>query len=143
MIQFCKECNKESEFSLRTKRGKLVPQSKCRECNKRYQKKHYKSNKHSYITKNNIYRNKNYSLLLDYLRTRACKDCGNSDLRVLEFDHLYNKKVGISKLIRNASWETVLLEISKCEIVCANCHRIRTLTRSNSRKVHANEEPRI
>ena len=58
-----------------------------------------------------------------------CVDCGNTDIRVLEFDHLpSNKKlfgisgnrVGIARLKE---------EIKKCDVVCANCHRIRTVER--------------
>lgn len=27
------------------------------------------------------------------------------------------------------SWAAILLEIEKCEVVCSNCHRIRTAER--------------
>jgi hypothetical protein len=32
------------------------------------------------------------------------------------------------------SWEAILLEIAKCEVVCANCHRRRTLLRGGYRR---------
>jgi hypothetical protein len=64
---------------------------------------------------------------------KGCADCGfNSHPAALDFDHL----PGTIKLfdIGNAAgrwtpWDLVLLEIAKCEVVCANCHRIRTFER--------------
>lgn len=63
----------------------------------------------------------------------GCKDCGfNLHPRALEFDHISdNKKGNVSNLIRSDySWQTILEEIQKCEVVCANCHAIRTANRS-------------
>lgn len=52
---------------------------------------------------------------------------------VLEFDHVpgRGKKVGnVGDLAKYGSWPKALREIAKCDIVCANCHRIRTHTRA-------------
>ena len=68
--------------------------------------------------------------MLEYLRTHACVDCGETDLLVLEFDHLRDKKYNIAEMInRDFTWASILREIEKCEVVCANCHRRRTYTR--------------
>ena len=57
-------------------------------------------------------------------------DCGVSDVRVLEFDHVRGEKLGIiSKMVSNVSAKVLEDEIAKCEIVCANCHKIRTADR--------------
>ena len=64
-----------------------------------------------------------------YFRDHPCVDCGETDPIVLEFDHLRDKKFGISTGIRNRNWADVLDEIAKCEVVCANCHRRRTVRR--------------
>ncbi len=61
-----------------------------------------------------------------------CHDCGNpfSDRpEVFDFDHMYDKTKAISKMITTASWERVLAELKKCELVCTNCHRTRTKQR--------------
>lgn len=64
---------------------------------------------------------------------RGCTDCGyRGHPDALEFDHLPGVvKVGnVSALIRlGYSWAKIEAEIAKCEVVCANCHRIRTRTR--------------
>lgn len=62
-----------------------------------------------------------------------CIECGNSDNRVLEFDHLRDKETNLSKLF-GKKWERVLVELEKCELVCSNCHAIRTWERMNNDK---------
>jgi len=57
----------------------------------------------------------------------GCKDCGETNHIVLDFDHLSNKKYNVSRMIHDGfSWAAIKKEISKCEVVCSNCHRIRT-----------------
>ncbi len=63
------------------------------------------------------------------LGTMHCIDCGESDILVLEFDHLSEKRGNISDLIVRSPWAHVEREIARCEIRCANCHRRRTAQR--------------
>jgi hypothetical protein len=57
----------------------------------------------------------------------GCVDCGVSNHIILDFDHLHDKKYNISRMIHDGfSWAAIKKEIAKCEVVCANCHRIRT-----------------
>lgn len=69
-------------------------------------------------------------------KTLACLDCGNSDWRVLDFDHVAdNKDDSVSNMLKNGhSWDTIEAEIAKCEPVCSNCHRIRTYERRETKK---------
>lgn len=72
---------------------------------------------------------RNRSNLREYLSDKSCVDCGFSDMRALQFDHLdpLIKRKNVSDMVSTAySWDTVLTEINKCEVVCANCHSIRT-----------------
>jgi len=64
----------------------------------------------------------------------GCKDCGYSKhAHALQFDHIHdNKKASVSNLIRSDySWKTILEEINKCEIRCANCHAVMTANRKD------------
>jgi hypothetical protein len=45
---------------------------------------------------------------------------------VLEFDHLRDKLFSIGNKLSSRSWKSILAEIEKCDVVCANCHRRRT-----------------
>lgn len=67
--------------------------------------------------------------MLDYLRSKRCVDCGNNDIRVLEFDHKegLDKIDNVGNMLYRNCWKTILKEIDKCEIRCANCHRIKTV----------------
>lgn len=59
-----------------------------------------------------------------------CTDCANFFPAVcMDFDHLpgFKKKLGIAQMVQTGySRELILEEITKCDLVCANCHRIRT-----------------
>ena len=79
--------------------------------------------------KEGVLRNRLY--VNEYLKNHPCIDCGNSDIRVLEFDHVRGIKEGnICHSVKNAwSMERLKNEIAKCEIRCCNCHRIVTINR--------------
>jgi hypothetical protein len=53
--------------------------------------------------------------------------CGEANPVVLEFHHVRGRKHdAVASLVRGHEWWTVEAEIAKCEVLCANCHRIRT-----------------
>lgn len=65
--------------------------------------------------------------LAAYLSQHPCVDCGETDIVVLQFDHQGDKKFSIASMVMHRySWETILAEIEKCEVVCANDHARRT-----------------
>lgn len=71
---------------------------------------------------------------LDSLKLlRGCVDCGyNVRPEPLEFDHLpqYEKSFTIGAAVSAGTpWQAILEEIEKCEVVCSNCHRIRSVDR--------------
>jgi hypothetical protein len=74
-----------------------------------------------------------YRLLMgEFLMAHPCVDCGEEDIRVLEFDHPPGvQKVGdvTTMLAKQMPWERIIAEIEKCDVCCANCHRRRTAER--------------
>ena len=61
-----------------------------------------------------------------------CADCGLTFPAVcMDFDHVRGDKVdNVSYLVSgHRRWEIIETEIAKCEIVCSNCHRVRTLNK--------------
>lgn len=86
---------------------------------------------------------KNRQRLMEYLSKYHCIDCGEKDIIVLEFDHRegVDKKICISVAVgRGWKWESILVEIAKCDVCCANCHKKRTNRRINSYRHRAQNE---
>jgi len=74
-------------------------------------------------------RRANQARLGAYLLEHPCVDCGEVDVRCLEFDHEVpaDKRMEVTRLAAQGnSWAVVLAEITKCSVRCANCHRRRT-----------------
>jgi hypothetical protein len=108
-------------------------QINCKPCRKLINQRYYVSSKTTqnpkrYERKAQIVAS-NRLRLVEYFKTHPCVDCGNSDLRVLQSDHRDPelKSANISHLVRNNHrWETILIELNKCDTRCANCHQIKT-----------------
>jgi hypothetical protein len=67
---------------------------------------------------------KDYKKTLVAMRGGACEICGfQGDARLLDFHHLHSKNFNLSRRPKNIGWDAVLLELSKCIMVCCMCHR--------------------
>ena len=64
----------------------------------------------------------------DLKERTPCADCNRFyPSYVMDFDHIDGKKVSsVSHMAAREGWLRLMAEIAKCEIVCSNCHRIRT-----------------
>jgi hypothetical protein len=70
---------------------------------------------------------RNMMLIREVFADGRCVDCGLADFLVLEFDHIGEKRGNVIALAkRGCGVKTLDLEISRCQIRCANCHRRRT-----------------
>lgn len=108
------------------------------EAERAYQRSYYANNP-DYREKQNLRTAKNTALrresvlkVVVELKSHPCTDCGNKFPPIcMDFDHISRNKVAnVSRMVRQgSSLETVLAEIAKCELVCANCHRVRTRDR--------------
>lgn len=76
-------------------------------------------------------RNQKIKYIQQYKQERGCMDCGeNYPYWILELDHARGVKVSnLSKMVATHNMTDILIEIEKCDVVCANCHRIRTWQR--------------
>jgi hypothetical protein len=69
------------------------------------------------------------------VKSHPCTDCGQTfPPYVMDFDHVGSDKVaGIAALCQTThSLEYIQAEAAKCELVCSNCHRIRTWERAHA-----------
>lgn len=81
----------------------------CKECVRKGQKEKYHTRK---------------QMLDDYKKAHPCAKCGESRIYLLDFHHRdpLKKDYSISDNT-NAKFETLMQEINKCILLCANCHR--------------------
>jgi len=140
-MKICSGCNikKALKEYYKRKKGKRSGQyyEKCKICMKQRGILYYHKNRKRQLElaikrRHNYYKTKRD--FIDSLKNISCKDCGKVyPAYVMDFDHKDGKiKVGniASMITRNLSLKRIQKEIEKCDIVCANCHRIRTHNRS-------------
>lgn len=97
----------------------------CRECLVPYHRQYRKEYKSRRQAKDREKRERRRLRAMELLGGE-CLDCGNPDERVLVFDHVRGKKVANIARLLNKAWERIEAELRKCDLVCANCHLIRT-----------------
>lgn len=129
VCSICRDNKSTTEFNKKSS-SKDGLQNVCRLCNSEQNKKHYQNNldkiKNRSKKRNEKLRLELRKILLSFLK-KGCVICGEKDLAVLDFDHLYDKKYSVAKIASNCfSIKKVLNEIEKCQILCANCHRRKT-----------------
>lgn len=63
----------------------------------------------------------------------------------MQWDHLPGKiKLGDVSALHGRTRQEILAEIEKCELVCANCHTLRTAIRGGwARPTSINEQPGV
>jgi hypothetical protein len=78
-----------------------------------------------------------YQQIREIKESTPCADCGDKHpFYVMQFDHLpeYEKLCMISTGLSSGigGRKAILEETKKCEVVCANCHMVRTYKRKHS-----------
>lgn len=136
-MKVCTKCKQEKsleEFDFRNK-AKGTRRSDCKTCVSSWMKKDYERPERALAVRANAKKRKEelVNLVWEYKSTHPCVDCGRTHPAGLEFDHLpeFEKSMDISLMVTNMhSWENILAEIAKCEVVCGYCHGIRTFERA-------------
>lgn len=106
-------------------------QTRCRACQKVWYKRYYQLGVKEKIRLSEQ-RQKLMQEKRDYIRFKKsvpCMDCEVSyPYYVMDFDHRDpdEKEFTIATNLSRVSLSQLKIEIDKCDIVCANCHRVRT-----------------
>lgn len=130
----CGACQKDLPRTEFYRRGEKGLQARCKTCTSEGHAAYYKG-------REGIYRSRNKKLVHDLreevnqFKQSPCTDCKQTyPPYVMDWDHVRGvKRAGLAKLIGDGKRQAALDELAKCELVCANCHRIRTHTRYMSR----------
>lgn len=133
-MRIMKKCNKcgntkpRSEFQKST-RAKDGLQAWCRRCKQERHTEYYIEAKErvwkpAIARQISCYRD----LVLEAL-SGGCVDCGLADIRCLEFDHSRGEKLFTIGAMRKRGLTAIRNELAKCDVRCANCHRIKTIER--------------
>ena len=107
-----------------------------------YAREHYEKNidkiKARTALSNKRSRKRNAEFIRNIKESSPCEDCGKFyPYYVMHFDHIYEKNGSVANLSRaSVSLKRLQQEIDQCEIVCANCHAIRT----HERKLGSDED---
>ena len=138
--KFCSRCKLEQEltnFTYKCKPKKIL-KPHCKECDRKSRKEYYSINREriigNIIQRNKAIKKNNLIFIMSYFSENPCVDCGETNPIVLEFDHRdrEEKKYNISEMLNHgSSVESIKEEIKKCDVRCANCHKIRTAKQFN------------
>lgn len=134
-MKVCCRCEKDldiNEYPFRNKE-KNIRHSACKVCWKDIRKESYNKNKDNTLKRNRRNRKKARNWYNEYKTKLKCDNCEENHPACLDFHHtnVTDKKVEVSKLINTTiSIESIIREIEKCIVLCANCHR----------KLHYNEK---
>src|SRR5438552_10649294 len=148
-MRACTKCGetKPLEAFPPVRRGEEKLQTWCRDCfaaaNARNYRKNHEREKTRLLRQLAERRAEVRRQIVAYLRVHPCVDCGESDIVVLEFDHLRDKSFNVTTMIANGtSWSRIETEIAKCVVRCANCHRLKTAQHWPTRNVGSNGDDR-
>lgn len=87
--------------------------------------KYYEGNKARAVQANSAVRKKNRELWQQFKAGLKCEKCGFNHPAALDFHHIdkTNKK-SVNRLASAGMYKQAVQELSKCMVLCANCHRV-------------------
>lgn len=136
-MKTCNRCNTEKPLSEFNKKRASGVQPYCRPCQGEYQREYYLTERPAVLE--NIYSNRKKRkkeirlFLAEFYESHPCVDCGETDITVLDFDHLLEKNFGINKALADAMpIEKIQAELQNGEVRCSNCHRKITAERTRN-----------
>jgi len=133
----CTRCEIEkelSEFNWKSK-AKGIQHTACKNCLIASRKKFYDDNKDKVKLKVKSDKKSKVEWFNTFKKTLKCVKCGENHIACLDFHHIDpdKKEFTFAKAYRSLSIEKIKEEISKCIVVCSNCHRkIHYAIRNNS-----------
>jgi hypothetical protein len=138
----CSKCKLEklrTEFALRSKsKDGLKPT--CKVCSSSsYHKEYWKEFPERRKTiKENLKKHKQLvaEKIVEHFIKNPRVECGETNILKLEFDHLNDKEFNISEgITMGFAWKRMEKEINKCQVLCANCHAVKSAYQNNNWRI--------
>jgi hypothetical protein len=132
-IRLCARCAewKTSDEFHNSRTGQF---SYCRECRRSYDRAYYSERgRTARLARQRAHSNRARAWMVAIKKGIPCRDCGDVfPAWVMHWDHLpeFEKQDEISVMVTSRTRAAVLDELRKCELVCANCHVLRTVRRA-------------
>lgn len=124
----CRSPRENSEFNRKSASPDGL-QNVCRDCNRAQARDYYARNREAHVRiimqRKTAQRRLAIDAVADHLLTHSCVDCGEADVRVLDFDHRVGagKEADVMRLVQHGySLARIMAEIAKCDVRCRNCH---------------------
>ncbi len=133
-MKICCDCKRDlplSEFYTYKRKNRETIYARCKSCQRAKLRSAYPKDKKT--RERRAARQKAYDFVAE-IKNQPCTDCGELyPPYVMDFDHVQGKKIkSIAYMTGRYSLQQIKDEIAKCELVCSNCHRVRTHKRKNN-----------
>lgn len=128
--KLCRGCQTEKPLSGFHRRGENGTQAKCKECSIAARIEYYRNNRAKESARNL----RGHQRFAEWRRSlkegKPCSDCGEVfHFAAMQWDHRPDEDKHFDVANGRPSRAKVLAEIAKCDLVCANCHAVRTYER--------------
>lgn len=104
----------------------------CKPCRSEYNREWYRKNSARHreqVNRNRSGYEARNRAIIEAAKSVPCMDCGGSfETCQMDFDHLGDKSYNVASMLSHSE-KMLRKEISNCDVVCANCHRLRTKNR--------------
>jgi hypothetical protein len=127
----CGRCRVEKPLALFHRRGG-GHQTWCKDCRRSYDAEYHRETSALRVEQKRERHAEFVEWYFALKEGKPCTDCGQSfHPAAMQWDHVPGapKLASVADLCRKNNRRRVLEEIAKCELVCANCHAVRTFQR--------------
>jgi hypothetical protein len=130
--KMCAVCKKDLPFDRFHRLGRNGHQAYCKDCRRLRDATLYRKNVQRIVAQKRALQAKRREWHWKMKEGQPCSDCGGSFHPVaMQWDHPEGseKKGNVATMLQRVSRRRFLEELEKCELVCANCHAVRSFNR--------------
>ena len=131
-MKTCGSCKAQKPLTDFHRRGRGY-QTWCKDCRRAYDRSYHADTRPRRLALARARHERVVEWYRDLKSSTPCADCGRRRYHhaAMQWDHLPGaiKLNDVSNLVQRHCKTVILAEIAKCELVCANCHAVRSFER--------------